>query len=540
MIHINTLLIDVHHNKDELIKKIAKTAGCNINEIKGFEIKKRSIDARKKPQIFYSYSIDADIKNEKKHLKRNKSILPVKLVKYGFDSVRKDIFMEEIDSPVIVGFGPAGIFAALLLAKNGFRPIVIERGERVEERKITVEKFWNEGTLDTESNVSFGEGGAGTFSDGKLNTLVKDSFGRNKYILKTFVDFGAPKEILYDAKPHIGTDFLTDVVKNIREEIERLGGKVKFNSKLIDIQNIRETQKTLYIQNTKTREESKLSARNIVLALGHSAVDTFKLLNNLGIYIQPKNFAIGIRAVHSQHLIDVSQYGEKEAGFLPPAPYKLTYKAKNNRGVYSFCMCPGGFIVNASTEPGRLAINGMSYHKRNSGFANSAIIVSVNEIDFDKYSDKDNVLKGIDFQIALEEKAFELGNGKIPVQRLTDFLNERDSIDFNINDFKIKGAATVARVDRLFSKEIYESIREAFIDFDRKIKGYINEEAYVAAVESRTSSPIRIVRDVNLQSNIKGIYPAGEGAGYAGGIMSAAMDGLKIAENIITHHREKL
>ena len=533
MLHINSLLINVHHDEEELLKKISKTVGCNTSDIKGFEIKRRSIDARKKPEIFYAYSIDVDVKNEKRYIK-NKNITVAKSVEYSFNK-NKNIRLEEDKRPVVVGFGPAGIFAALLLSRNGCRPIVIERGECTDERVHTVERFWNEGILNVDSNVSFGEGGAGTFSDGKLNTLVKDTFGRNKYVLNTFVEFGAPKEILYDNKPHIGTDLLTNIIRNIREEIKRLGGEVRFNTRLTDIKNIKEDKKIICVKNTVTGEESSLITNDVVLALGHSARDTFKVLKKLGIYMEAKSFAIGIRVVHSQHLIDVSQFGERDADYLGPAAYKLTYRAKNGRAVYSFCMCPGGFIVNASTQEKRIAINGMSYHKRDSGFANSAIIVGVNENDFNKYGDSEDALKGIDFQIALEEKAFELGRGRIPVQRLTDFLNGEETLSL-WNNLKIKGDFCQARVDKLFTTEIYESIKEAFTDFDKKIKGFINNEAYVAAVESRTSSPIRIVRDENLVSNFSGIYPAGEGAGYAGGIMSAAMDGLKIAEKLITKY----
>ena len=532
MLHINSLMINVHHDREDIIKKISKIIGCNPTDIKGFEIKRRSIDARKKPEIFYSYSIDVDIKNEKKYL-RNKNISIAKPTEYEFNE-NKNINLEEDKRPVVVGFGPAGIFAALLLSRNGCRPVVLERGECVRDRVKTVDSFWNKGILNKDSNVSFGEGGAGTFSDGKLNTLVKDAFGRNKYVLETFVKFGAPKEILYDNKPHIGTDLLTEVIKNIREEIKGLGGEIRFNSRLIDIKNIDSDKKVLCVKNTKTGEEFKIITEDVILAPGHSAGDTFKLLKDLGIYMEAKSFAVGLRVSHSQHLIDVSQYGEKEADFLSPAPYKLTYRAKNGRGVYSFCMCPGGFIVNSSTQENRIAINGMSYHKRDSGYANSAIIVSVNEEDFDKYG-KD-VLKGIDFQIALEKRAFELGKGKIPVQRLTDFLNGVEGKKTLGANLKIKGDVYETRVDKLFPGEIYESLKEAFIDFNKKIKGFINDEAYVAAVESRTSSPIRIVRDENLLSNFNGIYPAGEGAGYAGGIMSAAMDGLKIAEKLITKY----
>nr|WP_315084562.1 FAD-dependent oxidoreductase [uncultured Lachnoanaerobaculum sp.] len=539
MLHINSLQLNVHHDENDLKKKIAKTIGCNIEEIKEYEIRKRSIDARKKPEISYSYSIDVSLLNEAKYLKKNKALSIAKPVVYAYEDFEKHEISEESKRPVVVGFGPAGIFAALLLARYGLKPIVIERGGCVEDRALSVNKFWSEGKLDTESNVSFGEGGAGTFSDGKLNTLVKDTFGRNKFVLSTLVEYGAPKEILYDNKPHIGTDLLTGIVRKIREEIKELGGEVRFDTKLINIENIKDNNKKVEVVNNRNGKHEIIECENIILALGHSARDTFKALKEMGVYMEPKSFALGIRVSHSQHLIDVSQFGDKEAKFLSPAPYKLTFKSSFDRGVYSFCMCPGGFIVNASTEDGRIAINGMSYHKRDSGEANSAIIVSVSEEDFDKYSDPKDPLKGVEFQRRLEEETFHMGNGRVPVQRLVDFLEGRESSGFDNTNLKIKGSTTLARVDKLFPKEIYESMKEAFLDFNRKIKGFINEDAYVAAIESRTSSPVRISRDESLQANISGIYPCGEGAGYAGGIMSAAMDGLKVAERIIEKYKEE-
>ena len=538
MLHISSLQLNVHHDENDLKQKLAKTIGCNIDEIKNYEIRKKSIDARKKPEISYSYSIDVSLLNETKYLKKNKALSIAKPVVYAYEDAEKLEIQKESKRPVVVGFGPAGIFAALLLARSGLKPIVIERGGCVEDRTLSVDKFWSEGKLDTESNVSFGEGGAGTFSDGKLNTLVKDTFGRNKFVLKTLVEYGAPKEILYDNKPHIGTDLLTGIVRKIREEIKELGGEVRFDTKLINIENIKDNKKKIEAVNKRNGEHEIIECENIILALGHSARDTFKALKEMGVYMEPKSFALGIRVSHSQHLIDISQYGDKEAKFLSPAPYKLTFRSSFDRGVYSFCMCPGGFIVNASTEDGRIAINGMSYHKRDSGEANSAIIVSVSEEDFDKYADPADPLKGIEFQRRLEEETFNMGKGRVPVQRLVDFLEGRDSDGFDNADLKIKGSTTVARVDKLFPKEIYESMKEAFTDFNRKIKGFINEDAYVAAIESRTSSPIRISRDEYLEANFSGIYPCGEGAGYAGGIMSAAMDGLKVAERIIEKYKE--
>lgn len=531
MIYINNISISVHSREDKLIAKISRELAIKQDDIKSFKIVKRSIDARKKDDVRYIYAVDVDVKDELGVLKRQAKNINVsksvdntyKIAEHGLQELRT--------RPVVIGFGPAGIYASLLLAREGYRPIVIERGEDVESRTKSVDRFWNEAVLDEESNVSFGEGGAGAFSDGKLNTMVKDKLGRNNEVLRILVEFGAPSDILIEQKPHIGTDLLKDVIKNIREEIKRLGGEIRFSTKLVDI-NLSEDRR---VESIELSDGSKLDCEVLILAIGHSSRDTFKLLYDKGFKIEPKPFAIGLRVQHPQSMIDSSQYGDKSKDILPVASYKLTAKTSAARGVYSFCMCPGGYVVNASTEKNRLAINGMSYHDRDSDSANSAIIVTVDSSDF-----KDNnTLSGVEFQRNLEELCYNAGGGKIPVQLLGDFLAGRETKTLGETKACFKGDYTFARLDLILPEFIVDALREAFVSFDKKIKGFMRDDAILSAIESRTSSPIRILRDENLEASLQGIYPCGEGAGYAGGISSAAIDGLKVAESIIYRYSNK-
>ena len=413
------------------------------------------------------------------------------------------------------------MFCGYILAENGYKPIIIERGEKVEDRIKTVDKFWNEGVLNKESNVQFGEGGAGTFSDGKLNTLVKDKFNRGRKVLETFVKCGAGEDILYSYKPHIGTDILVDVVKNMRNSIIDMGGEFRYNTLLTNI-FIKDNK----VVGIEVNNKEMINCDVLVLAIGHSARDTFKVLYNLGFNMSNKPFAVGVRVEHSQDMINLSQYGKKYKDILPPATYKLTYKASNNRGVYSFCMCPGGYIVNSSSEDNHLVINGMSYHDRDSGRANSAIVVTVNEKDYGE-----SLFGGVEFQRNLERVAYKVGNGKIPVQRLEDF-NLNKTCQLNKSLPKTKGSYIASNLNEVLSKDICDSIKEGFVSFGKKIKGFDDSNTLLLGVETRTSSPIRIERDEDLEANIKGVYPCGEGCGYAGGITSAAIDGIKIAEKI--------
>ena len=553
-----------------LKKSVAKTLRVNEENIDNIEIIRRSIDARKKPQIYDIFLVDEALKgvDEKKILGKckDKNVSLSDPVRYDFlEQVRvkaqKELSIESLDEDnrkvVVIGAGPAGLFCAYMLAENGFKPIVFERGADVDKRTEIVERFWKTGELDTSTNVQFGEGGAGTFSDGKLNTMVKDKDGRGKAALRIFVDNGAQEDILYDAKPHIGTDVLRNVVKSMREHIISLGGEVHFDATVTGL--IFDNRKVLTGVRIRTASgEEEVSAKRAVLAIGHSARDTFYMLKDLGVEMEKKPFAVGFRVEHPQSIINLSQYGIADPQSLPPAPYKLTTTVDDGRGVYSFCMCPGGYVVNASSELGRLAVNGMSYSARDGKNANSAIIITVDPKDFGG----EDALSGVEFQRRLEEKAYEIGKGKIPVEKYGDFkkavtkknggsdgkttgiegdetLNKADNEEVSsAEEFKdmspcMRGEYVYADVHEILPDELSRCFVQGMEKFGRMIKGYNNDAALVSGVESRTSSPVRIVRGESLQSNnIHGLYPCGEGAGYAGGIMSAAMDGMKVAEYV--------
>lgn len=516
-----------------VIKKyIEKKLKIKADDIRNIEILKKSVDARKKEQLSFVYQLDIECDNEKKIVSRyKKNDVSLKEKKTIIRKINDNIPPENKGQTVIAGFGPAGIFAAYELAKSGYKPIVIERGLDVENRKKTVEKFWNTGELDTECNVSFGEGGAGTFSDGKLNTMVKDRFGYNRKVLETFVRFGAPKEILYLQKPHIGTDKLADVVKNMRLEIERLGGEVRFGVRLdsINTEKENETQKIVSVNVTdrESSQKQEIKCEKLILAIGHSARDTFISLHESDVEMQQKSFAIGVRVEHLQEMIGRNQYGDMYK-ILPTADYKLTHQTKDGRGVYSFCMCPGGYVVNASSQKGMLAVNGMSNYLRDSKNANSAMVVTVGPEDYES----DDVLAGMRFQQKWEKKAYEAAGGKIPVQLFGDFKKDRVSSEFGEVIPETKGEYAFANVRKIIPESVASSIEEGITAFEKKIKGYSRGDTLLLGIESRTSSPVKILRDESMQSNIRGIYPCGEGAGYAGGITSAAMDGIKIAMQI--------
>lgn len=532
MIRVSQIKLLVSQDISVLYKKVSNILRIHDAEIENIIIRKKSIDARKKPDIYYLYTVDVMIKDEKRIIKRlpNNCIIVNDIIWKPL--VEKSIVMHK--RPIIIGAGPAGLFCAYILALNGKKPILLERGEDVRTRKKVVDAFWNSNVLQKNSNVQFGEGGAGTFSDGKLNTLVKDKTGKNRFVLETFVKFGAADNILYDAKPHIGTDVLIDVIENMRNEIIQLGGEIRFSSLVTDI--IINQGKITAVQ---VNETELIETEHVVLAIGHSARDTFHMLFQKKIAMQAKSFAVGFRVEHPRVFIDESQYGMQKDSKLPTAAYKLTAQASNGRGVYTFCMCPGGYVVNASSEEGRLAINGMSYHDRMAKHSNSAIIVTVTPDDFDK---KD-ALSGVRFQQAIEEKAFQVGNGLIPVECFADF--ERNVIALDKIDSKescfgeltpcMKGKYLMnAAVHDILPKELNQAFVEGIHSFGRKIKGYDDPQMLVSGIESRTSSPVRIDRDENgVSISTIGLYPCGEGAGYAGGIMSAAMDGIFIAERIL-------
>ena len=520
MLRINQIKLHPGHTKEQLEKKICSFLKIKNDKLIKYTIVKQSVDARKKPEIFFSYTIDVCLSNESDVIKKMKNkVTPVKEVEYKVPRGKK---MDK--RPVIAGLGPAGLFCGYILAKAGLSPVVFERGRKVETRYEDVKKFWETGVLDTVSNVQFGEGGAGTFSDGKLNTVVKDPVGRNKFVLETFVKFGAPENILYEQKPHIGTDILMTVVKNMREEIISLGGDIHFESCITDV--IINDNK---IRSIVVNDKEKIDTDTLVIAIGHSARDTFEMLYKKYIPMQAKSFAVGVRIEHPQDMINKCQYGEYPMEYLPTASYKLTSNLPNGRGVYTFCMCPGGYVVNASSEEGRLAVNGMSYNKREGKNANSAVIVTVTPDDFGGSTP----LSGVEFQRKLEENAFKAGNGKVPVQRFEDFCENRVSKEFGEVTPSICGEYTFADVRGIFPSFIGDSLESGIKDMDRKIYGFAMKDALLSGVESRTSSPLRINRNSSFESEISGLYPCGEGAGYAGGITSAAIDGIKVAEAVI-------
>ena len=514
MLRISNIKINVSLDQDKTIKK--KLNVIFDQDIKEYKINKRSIDARHKPDVYYVYEIDINLDNEDKYLDLGivSKVLDEEY-KIDVDNVKKPL-----KRPIIIGFGPAGIFCSYILAKAGLKPIIFERGKPIDERVKDVEEFWNNNKLNINSNIQFGEGGAGTFSDGKLNTMIKEKI-RQKFVFKTFVECGAPEEILYINKPHIGTDILRTVIKNMRNKIIELGGEINYNSTLTNI-NIDNNKIKSIIINDKDEYETN----DLVLAIGHSARDTFKMLNEY-LTFTSKPFAVGIRVQHKQDLINKNQYGDAYK-YLDAADYKLTYQTKDGRGVYSFCMCPGGFVVNSSSEDGKLCINGMSNHDRGEENANSAIVVTVSPSDYGS-----NVFDGMKFQQILEEKAFIEGKGLIPISLYKDYKDNKVSTSFGSINPIFKGSYNFANINNIFPEYINNSLKEAIEYFNTKIKGFSNDDVIIAAVETRTSSPVRILRDDNLVSNVSGIYPCGEGAGYAGGITSASIDGIKVAEKII-------
>lgn len=592
MLRINQITCPIDHTENQLFTALCRKLKCRKEDILDWKIARQSIDARKKPYLFYSYTLLAKCREEDRLLKKLQKDHDIKKdnsVTFHFQATGQKTLTKR---PVIIGTGPAGLFCGLELARAGFCPLLLERGKDVERRSADVEAFWSGGELQPDSNVQFGEGGAGTFSDGKLNTLVKDKYGRNTHVLKTFVEFGAKESILYDQKPHLGTDALKNIVKNIREEILSLGGEVRFESRVTDIRvsSVRPNLKNipfdagctsdlscssahdactanLSADRTDTKKAEKITAVEVngsewietdilVLAIGHSARDTLAMLYERHLDMEAKPFAVGFRVQHPQHFINETQYGtwetkdEKDgnentnptkdaASLLGAAPYKLAAKAKDGRGVYSFCMCPGGYVVNASSEKGMLAVNGMSYSGRDGDCANSAIIVSVTPED---YGDTDSPLSGIIFQRELEKRAYEAAQGKIPTQKYKDFQAELIRQGLLKEAFcsdvlapfspELKGLYQEADVTHILPAALNTAFTEGMTEMDRKIPGFASGEAWLCGIESRTSSPVRIPRDASLQSNIAGIYPCGEGAGYAGGITSAAMDGIKVAEEI--------
>ncbi|SHK31158.1 hypothetical protein SAMN02745248_02271 [Hathewaya proteolytica DSM 3090] len=525
-IQVNNITLSIDEPMEKLKSKVAHTLKINENDIINLSIIKESIDARKKDNIRFNYQVAIEVNgNEKTIVKgRNSNEVSIREKAYAPEFKMGDKILE--NRPVIVGMGPAGMFAGLILAKQGYKPLILERGEKVEERSKTVKEFWSTGKLNSESNVQFGEGGAGTFSDGKLTTRSKDY--RCDYILEQFVKAGAREEIKYMGKPHVGTDILKIVVKNIREEIISLGGEIRFNSKLEDI--VTRNEKLCAI----VANGQKIPCEVAVLATGHSARDTYEMLHKRGIFISAKPFAIGVRVEHPQELINKNQYGKfYNHPRLKAADYKLTYTDEvNGRGVYSFCMCPGGVVVASSSEQGMLVTNGMSYSKRDMENANSALVVTVSEKDFEGKGP----LSGIEFQRHYERLAYECGGGDhvAPVQLVGDFLKDKNSKSLAGVNASFTRGYVFNEIKKCLPSYVVDSLKRGILNFDRKIKGFAMDGAIITGIESRTSAPVRIDRNENLESiSLSGLYVAGEGAGFAGGIISAAVDGIKVAERII-------
>lgn len=527
MIKINQIKISIDSDEKALESKIRKLLKIDKNVSMKYSILRRSIDARKKDNLLYIYSVEAELSgiNEASLVKKlnNKDIMLTKIEKYVFPNIKDSDSNKKI---VIAGLGPAGLFAGLFLARAGYRPEIFERGASVHERTRIVNAFWETGELDVSTNVQFGEGGAGTFSDGKLNSVIKEKAGRIRKVLETLVEFGAPSDILYNNKPHVGTDILSTVVSRIREEIIRLGGIVHFNSCVSDI-HIENNR----IKAVRINDEYDVETEVLILAPGHSARDTFEMLCAKDIPMEQKAFAVGMRVEHPQTLINNYMYGRDDNGRLPVADYKVTAQADNGRGVYSFCMCPGGYVVNASSEKDMLCVNGMSYSKRDGVNANSAIVVTVNPEDFGS----SDILAGMEFQRRLEGAAHRAGNGCVPYQLNEDFIKGNKTENYGKVTPQIKGKHTGSNLREIFPEFISQSVIDGMKSFDKIIQGFNMPEAVFSGVESRTSSPVRILRNDFLESpKIRGLYPCGEGAGYAGGITSAAVDGIKVAEAVAT------
>ena len=529
MIRVNNLHIPINYDDNTIKNKVCRELRIDKGAVKSVSLFRRSIDARKKDNIYFLCSVDVELSiNENAVLKKAKNAVTVKPYEYKVDKWNGGA------SPVVVGMGPAGLFAALILAQSGAKPIVLERGKDVDSRTEDVSKFWTDGMLNVKSNVQFGEGGAGTFSDGKLNTGTKDT--RQRKVLEEFVNHGAPEEILYNAKPHIGTDKLKITVKNIREKIISLGGTVIFEAQMTDF--FSKDGIISEVEYEKDGKKERIETDSVILAVGHSARDTFELLNDKNLPIEAKPFSVGARIEHRREAIDKSQYG-KFAGNrnLGAASYKMNVRTKNGRGAYTFCMCPGGKVVNASSEDGMLCTNGMSEFARAEENSNAALLVGVSPDDYGS----DSPLAGMYYQRRLEAAAFKLGgeNYSAPVQRVEDFIKNRKSTSLGEVMPSILPNFTLCDLNEILPEYISASMKEAITDMSRKLRDFDNPDAVLTGLETRSSSPVRILRSTDtLQSaGTSGLYPCGEGAGYAGGIISAAVDGIKCAEKIIQNSK---
>lgn len=509
-----------------IIKNACAKNKIDFNLVKNWKILKKSIDARNKEDIFYNYSVILEIVGpiNKKQFSNNKDAIIL-----SEDDVSKEpikILRKSNSSPIIIGAGPAGLFCALTLIDNGIKPIIVEQGKTVENRVKDVDLFLKDGILNVNSNVQFGEGGAGTFSDGKLTTNLHTPLC--KKVIDEFIKYGAPSEIAYINKPHIGTDNLLKIVANIRNHILDKGGKFLFNTKAIDFEV--KNNKITKLFCVKDGQAITLETDALILAIGHSSRDMFKTLYKKKVNIEQKNFSVGVRIEHKQEMINKAQYGTKTKLKLPPAEYKLAYHGENH-SCYTFCMCPGGKVIASSSEPNTIVTNGMSKFARDEENANSALLVNVTPNDLKS----DNPLAGMYFQKELEEKAFVLGGSNYfaPIQRVDDFLNNRKSEFIGNIKPSYKPGVTLSNLQEILPDFVIKTLKEGIIYFDSKLKGFASPDSILTGVETRSSSPITIKRNEKYMSNIYGIYPCGEGAGYAGGIMSAGVDGIKVGMAIL-------
>jgi uncharacterized FAD-dependent dehydrogenase len=523
MLRVSEIRLPLDHSADALKRAITARLRIAPGDLKRFQIHKRGADARKKAAILFVYIVDAEVADEAAVLKRrDPHVQRAPDMEYRFIAHAP---RRAFQRPVVIGAGPCGLFAALILAQSGFRPIILERGKVVRERTKDTWGLWRGSVLNPESNVQFGEGGAGTFSDGKLYSQIKDPRHLGRKVLTEFVKAGAPVEILTEAHPHIGTFRLVTMVESLRETIEELGGEYRFQHRVTNL----DIDKGRQVRGVLLADGARIEAEHIVLAVGHSARDTFRMLVDRGVDIEPKPFSIGFRIEHPQSLIDKARYG-RSIKQLGAAEYRLVHHASNGRSVYSFCMCPGGTVVAATSEIGRVATNGMSQYSRNERNANSGIVVGITPADYPEH-----VLAGIELQRKWESRAFEAGGGsyKAPGQKVGDFLAGRASTELGAVAPSYRPGVHLTDLSECLPNYAIDAIREALPAFSRQIPGFAMPDAMLTGVETRTSSPIRIRRGADFQSpNTKGLYPAGEGAGFAGGILSAAVDGIKVAEAV--------